>query len=242
MNLLEMNRITKSFGGLRAINRVDLTLQKGQIVGLIGPNGAGKTTLFNIISGVYKPEGDGRIFFKEKNIKGLKPHEICKLGIARTFQTPKPFKSLTVIENVAVGGFSKTADSGEVKKETLKVLKFVGLESRKDEYPYNLTLADQKKIELSRALATSPDLLLLDEVISGLNPRETEDMIQLLRKVREQGISILIIEHVMQAIMNLSDWIFILHHGNKLAEGTPKQVSTDERVIKAYLGEEYVSS
>jgi branched-chain amino acid transport system ATP-binding protein len=242
MSLLQMTDITKSFGGLTAVNRVNLTLEPGQIVGLIGPNGAGKTTLFNVITGVYRPEKGGRILFKENNIEGLKPHAIGEMGIARTFQTPKPFRSRTVIENVMVGSFLRTTHFEEAQKEGLEILQFVGMEGKKDQIPSNLTLADQKRMEIARALATRPDLLLLDEAVSGLNLTETEEMIDLLRKIRDHGTTLFIIEHVMQVIMNLSDWIVILHHGNKIAEGTPEKVATDENVIKAYLGEEYVFS
>ena len=242
MSLLQMTDVTKSFGGLTAVHGVNLALEPGQIVGLIGPNGAGKTTLFNVITGVYKPEKGGQILFKGKNIENLKPHEIGAMGIARTFQTPKPFRSRTVIENVMVGSFLRNTQFEEAQKEAFEILTFVGMEGKRDQIPSNLTLADQKRMEIARALATRPDLLLLDEAVSGLNLTETEEMIDLLRKIRTRGATLFIIEHVMQVIMNLSDWIVILHHGNKIAEGIPEKVAADETVIKAYLGEEYAFS
>jgi len=225
-----------------ALNGVNLVMEPGRIVGLIGPNGAGKTTLFNVITGVYKPEKGGRILFKEKNIEGLKPHAIGEMGIARTFQTPKPFRSRTVIENVMVGSFLRNSGFEEAQKEAFEILTFVGMEGKKDQTPSNLTLADQKRMEIARGLATRPDLLLLDEAVSGLNLIETEEMINLLRKIRDHGTTLFIIEHVMQVIMNLSDWIVILHHGTKIAEGIPEKVAANETVIKAYLGEEYAFS
>jgi branched-chain amino acid transport system ATP-binding protein len=242
MSLLDMKEISKSFGGLTALNGVDLALEPGRIVGLIGPNGAGKTTLFNIITGVYRPEKGGSIQFKGRNIEGLKPHAIGELGIARTFQTPKPFRSRTVLENVMVGSFLRTPRFEAAREEAFQILQFVGMDRKEDQVPLNLTLADQKRLEIARGLATRPDLLLLDEAVCGLNLSETEDMIALLRKIRERGTTLFIIEHVMQVIMNLSDWIVILHHGTKIAEGIPEKVAADETVIKAYLGEEYAFS
>ncbi|MEM2988566.1 MAG: ABC transporter ATP-binding protein, partial [Candidatus Bathyarchaeia archaeon] len=227
------------FSGLVALKEVDFELRNGEILGLIGPNGAGKTTLFNVISGFFPPD-EGSVNYKGKDLAGLKPFNICKLGIARTFQVVKPFLNMKVLDNVIVGALSRTKDIKEAKDIALEKLRFVGMEDKKDSLASSLTLADRKRLEMARALATMPEVLLLDEAIAGLNPKETEEAVGLISKIREEGITVFIIEHVMRAIMSISDRIIVLHHGEKIAEGPPREIATDQRVVDAYLGEKYV--
>ena len=236
--LLEVKGLSKNFAGLRAVHSVDFTVQKGEILGLIGPNGAGKTTIFSMISGSLKPN-EGRILFKERDITGLSPPRICLLGIARTFQIVKPLPRLTVLENVMVGVFSKVKDARKARGRALEVLEFTEQLPKKDLVASSLTLGEWKKLEVSRALATSPEILLLDECMAGLNTKEISDAIHLIGKIRERGVTIIVIEHVMKAIMSISDRIVVLNHGEKIMEGTPEQVANDPEVIKAYLGEDY---
>lgn len=238
MALLKINGISKSFGGLMAVDNFDLMIEKEEIVGLIGPNGAGKSTIFNLIMGVYSADS-GEIIFNGENINNRKPHGICRKGIGRSFQIVKPFGDMTVINNVIVGALCRVERPKEARQIAMEVLEFVKLENKGDFLSKNLTIADKKRLELARALATKPKLLLLDEVMAGLNPKETEDTISLVRKIREGGITLLIIEHVMRVIMTLPERISIIHHGRKIAEGKPHEVAKDERVIKAYLGERY---
>lgn len=239
MSLLDLRGVTKTFGGLKAINQIDLSLEKGKIFGLIGPNGAGKTTLFNVICGVYKPDR-GCIYFKGRNIGGLKPYLLNKLGLARTFQIPKNFNNLTVLENVIVGSYSKAKDYDEARERALRILEFLDIKKLMDQYPYNLPLISQKVMDIGRAMASEPTLLMLDELASGSNDTEIKSIIDLLRSLKDQGITLFVIEHVMRFIMSISDWIIILQNGNKLFEGVPEEVVKDESVIRAYLGEEYV--
>lgn len=242
MKILDIKNLSVNFGGLKAVDDFGVELETGEIVGLIGPNGAGKTTIFNLLTGVYPPDS-GEIVFMGKNIKNLKPYDICSQGIGRTFQVVKPFLNRTVLYNVMVGSFLWTNDIKKAEEEAMEILKFTGLINKKDLYGKNLTIADRKRIEIARALATKPKLLLLDETMAGLNSTETIEAITLIKKIREEKkITILLIEHVMQVIMALSDRIAVLNHGKKIAEGTPKQISTDEKVIKTYLGEEYVTT
>ncbi|MEM2883782.1 MAG: ABC transporter ATP-binding protein [Nitrososphaerales archaeon] len=235
--LLEVKELTKRFGGLVALKDFDLQVAEGEILGLIGPNGAGKTTFFNIVAGVYSPDA-GEIWFNGLNIVGSKPWKICRLGIARTFQIVRPFREMTVFENVMVGA-SFGADRSDVMNNALTAIKIVGLSGKEDVPAGRLTLADQRRLEIARALATKPKLLLLDEVMAGLNPTETQQAMLLIDKIRKIGVTIVMIEHVMQAVMNISDRIVVLDHGEKIAEGKPQDISRDQRVIKAYLGEEY---
>jgi branched-chain amino acid transport system ATP-binding protein len=238
MPLLELQRVSKSFGGLRAVNALSFAVDAGEIVGLIGPNGSGKTTVFNLIAGVFRPDG-GTLTFAGERVTGLRPHAVCRLGLGRTFQIVQPFNSLTVLDNVRVGAFRASRDPARASREAVAVLETVGLAHKRDARPPSLTIADRKRLELARALATRPRLLLLDEVMAGLRPAETLEMIELVRRVHAGGVTLLVIEHVMRVIMSLSHRIVVLHHGEKIAEGTPPEVARDREVIRAYLGEEY---
>ena len=239
MKLLKVNRLTKNFGGLRAVDRLDLSIQDGMILGLIGPNGAGKSTAFNCIAGLYSATS-GQVIYKDDDITKLKSYDVCRKGIARTFQLSKPFPNKSVLKNVMVGGFLWSKDRNRAEEKALEVLEFVNLIGKRDVLGKSLTVADRKRLELARALATDPALLLLDEVMAGLRPAEVEEVITIIRKINEKGITIFLIEHIMQAIMSLSDLIVVIHYGRKIAEGQPEEIASNEQVIKAYLGEEYV--
>jgi branched-chain amino acid transport system ATP-binding protein len=239
MKLLEIDRLTKDFGGLRAVDRLDISIQDGMILGLIGPNGAGKSTAFNCIAGLYSATS-GRVLYKNDDITNLKSYDVCRKGIARTFQLSKPFPNKSVLKNVMVGGFLWSKDRNRAEAKALEVLEFVNLIDKRDVLGKSLTVADRKRLELARALATDPALLLLDEVMAGLRPAEVEEVITIIRKINERGITVFLIEHIMQAIMSLSDVIVVIHYGKKIAEGKPEEIASDEKVIKAYLGEEYV--
>ena len=236
--LLNLKALTKRFGGLTAVHDVSLHLNQEEILGLIGPNGAGKTTLFNMISGTYLPT-KGRIFFEGEDITELPSHKIASLGIARTFQIAKPFARLSVVDNVKVGTYLHTKGSSAASEKARQVVNFVGLDQFADRPAQNLTTAGRKRLELARALATEPKLLLLDEVMAGLTPTESVGIVNLIKGIRDAGITILVIEHVMKAIMSLSDRVAVLHHGELIAVDPPKEVAKDERVIEAYLGEEF---
>jgi len=237
--LLEVRNVSKRFGGLLALDNVSLELRRGGIIGLIGPNGAGKTTLLNIISGVYKPDA-GQVLFRDHDISRLRPHQRCHLGIACTFQITKPFLRLSVLENVTVGayfGSNGRSTLTAAREQALAVLELVGLGPRKAELASNLTLSERRKLELARAFATQPEVLLLDEVLAGLIPSEMLEMLEVIRHIRDSGVTVLMIEHVMKAVMRISEHIKVLHHGRILAEGSPEEIVCDHRVIAAYLGD-----
>jgi branched-chain amino acid transport system ATP-binding protein len=239
MSMLEGKGVTRHFGGLAAVSNVNFDVERGEIVGLIGPNGAGKTTLFNLISAAI-PTQQGIITFNNNKITGMKPHQICRLGIARTFQSVKIFPNVSVLDNVMLGilfGKNSRTSSEAALEEAGEILTFVGLSTVKDVPAKDLTLVNQKKVEVARALATDPELLLLDEVMAGLNHTEISETMGLVSRINEKGITILMIEHVMKAIMSICDRIIVLHHGETIAEGTPEEVSTSKKVIEVYLGE-----
>jgi branched-chain amino acid transport system ATP-binding protein len=237
MALLKVDQLTKSFGGLIAVNQVSFDIREGEIVGLIGPNGAGKTTVFNLISGLFDPS-HGRIFLDEKEITPLKPYLKSLLGIGRTFQIVRPFQGMTVLENVMVPTLARHRNPKEARRLAMEVLEELGLSSDAFSQTQNLTYAGRKRLEVARALATSPRLLLLDEVLAGLNAMEVAEALPLLRQIRERGVTIFMIEHIMAALMSVSDRVLVLDQGELIAQGTPAEVTANPRVIKAYLGEE----
>ncbi len=239
MSLLDVSALTKRFGGLLAVNGLDLSLAKGEMLGLIGPNGAGKTTVFNLLSGFLSPDR-GEIRFGGRNVVGLKPHELCRLGMARTFQIVRPFPLLSVVDNVKVAALARHSGMAQALDSARAVVERVGLGARAEARAGGLTLADRKRLELARALATEPSLLLLDEVMAGLNATEIDAMVRLVAGINAEGISVLLTEHNMRAVMSLSHRIVVLSFGEKISSGTPREVAADRRVVEAYLGEEYV--
>ena len=240
MHILEGKNLTKNFGGLTAVASVDFYVDQGEVLGLIGPNGAGKTTLFNLISAALVPK-PGTITFKGQNITRMKPYKICRMGIARTFQTVKIFGNMPVFDNVRIGalfGTSTRLSSAEADRVTSELLSFVELSNQKYAMAKDLTLANQKRLEVARALSTRPELLLLDEMMAGLTYTEVAQAMELVEKIHSRGITIIMIEHVMKAIMNVCDRIIVLHHGKKIAEGTPQEIAKNETVVEVYLGEQ----
>ncbi|MFP4641809.1 MAG: ABC transporter ATP-binding protein [Dehalococcoidia bacterium] len=238
MPILEGEGVTKYFGGLAAVSNVDFHVDQGEIVGLIGPNGSGKTTLFNLVSGALVPK-PGVIGFRGERITGLKPDQICRRGVSRTFQTVEVFGNMSVLQNVLLGAlFGKPGiSSADATSEATELLELVGLSAMGALPAKDLTLANQKRVEVARALATRPELLLLDELMAGLTHAEVEEAMELVKLLRDRGMTIVMIEHVMKAIMSVCDRIMVLHHGEKIAEGTPSEVSTNSRVVEVYLGE-----
>jgi branched-chain amino acid transport system ATP-binding protein len=236
MTMLKVERVSKYFGGLAAIRDVSFDIQEGEILGLIGPNGAGKTTLFNVVNGFYKPS-KGEVFFKDKNISGLKPHQICKLGVARTFQVVKPLQRMSVLDNVIASAFLRVESKARAEEIADEALKFTGLYNDRNLISKGLPLGKRKKLEIARALATQPELLLLDESFAGLNHSELNESIEIIKKIKARGITIMIIEHHMKVIMSISDRIVVINYGEKIAEGTPHEIGNNQLVIEAYLGE-----
>ena len=241
MSFFEVRGLVKHFGGLLAVNDVSFNVQQGEIFGLIGPNGAGKTTIFDLISSYHRPTS-GTVHFKGRNITGLKTFKICQLGIGRTFQIVKPLGRLTVLDNVIAAAFPKVKTKAEARDMALHMLEFCGLGHRSHVIAKSLPIGERKRLEITRAMATQPDLLLLDETAAGLNPSELNTAIELIKKIRHKGVTIIVVEHIMKVIMTISDRVHAISFGQTIAEGTPHEVANNASVIEAYLGKEYAHS
>ena len=237
--MLTLEHVTKRFGGLTAVREVSLEVAAGELLGIIGPNGAGKTTLFNVISGFQRPE-EGRVILEGRDVTGDPPHTIARLGLTRTFQIVKPFGNLSVLDNVMIGALTRATSVAEARAEAGRVVETCGLTAHAGARAKALPIGLRKRLEVARALATRPRLLLLDEVMSGVNPTELAGIVELVRRVHAEGVTLVVIEHVMAAMMRLARRIVVLHHGELIAQGTPAQVAADRRVIDAYLGDEFV--
>jgi len=238
MALLEVKNLSKHFGGLKANDGVELNVEKGEIIGLIGPNGAGKTTLFNCIAGFYPPTS-GQIIFNGEDITGLPANDICARGIARTFQIVRVFKDTSVMDNIMVGAFNRTHSAAKARQKSQEVLEFCGLASKRKMIAGGLTIADKKRLEVAKAYATEPSLLMLDEAMAGLNQTETAEAIALVKKIQQAGMTIILVEHVMEVVMPISHRVLVLDYGRKIAEDVPEKIINNEEVIKAYLGDKY---
>jgi len=238
--MLVVKNLYKHFGGIEAVKNLDFQLQEGEILGLVGPNGSGKSTTFNLITGFYPPD-KGRILFKGEDITGLQPYRICQKGIGRTFQLIKPLSKMSILQNIMIGAFARTNSVEVARKRAMEQLEMTGLLGKKDLLPGELTYADRKRLELTRALATTPDLLLLDEIAAGLNPAETQEIVRLIEEIKKSGIAMIVVEHVMDFIMSISDRLMVLNQGIKIAEGPSEEVVHDPKVVDAYLGEDYAA-
>ena len=236
MTLLRVAHLTKDFGGLRAVSDLSFDLEEGELLGLIGPNGAGKTTAFNLISGFIAPSG-GTVELAGENIVGLRPHAVVRRGIARTFQIVKPFRKLAVLENVTLAAFLHEPTRARAEADAARILESVNLHGKRDSLASDLTLGEQKRLEIARALATHPKILFLDEPMGGLNPAEIDQACELVRRIRDAGVTVILVEHHMKAIMRTADRVIVLHHGVKIADATPQEIVRHPDVIKAYLGE-----
>lgn len=238
MPYFEVKKVFKHFGGLAALSNLSFSVERGQIYGLIGPNGSGKTTMFNLING-FLPLTRGQIFFEGRKISGMKPYKICQLGIGRTFQVVKPLKRMTVLDNVIAAAFLRTGSKAEARSLAEEMIEFCGLTHYKDKIAKSLPIASRKRLEITRAMATKPKLLLLDETAAGLNPSELDEAVALIRKISDAGVTIIIVEHIMKVIMTISDRILAINQGVAITEGTPAEVASNPHVIAAYLGEDY---
>jgi branched-chain amino acid transport system ATP-binding protein len=240
MNLLVADSIHKNFGALKALSDVSFEIQPRKILGIVGPNGSGKTTLFNVLTGIYKSDG-GNVLFEDHQITGLPTHKICRMGLVKTSQIVKPFTRLSVMENVLVGGlYGRGLGLNRARREAMEFLNFVGLSEVAHQPAGSITVAMRRRLELARALATGPKIILLDENMAGLTPVEIDAALELLRKINEEGIALVVVEHIMQAVMGISQYVIVLDYGKKIAEGAPEQIVNDPQVIKAFLGDEYV--